>query len=57
MNKGLRSTGMNRSTATAAQLAKLRQLALILVWVGLVWNLVELLVALWCGVEANSIAL
>jgi divalent metal cation (Fe/Co/Zn/Cd) transporter len=48
---------MNRSTVTAAQLAKLRQLALILVWVGLVWNLVELLITLWSGIEASSIAL
>jgi divalent metal cation (Fe/Co/Zn/Cd) transporter len=57
MNKVLRSIGMNRSTATAAQLAKLRHLALILVWVGLLWNIVELLVALWSGIEASSIAL
>ncbi len=48
---------MNRSTATAAQLTKLRHLALILVWVGLGWNLVELLVALWSGIKASSIAL
>jgi divalent metal cation (Fe/Co/Zn/Cd) transporter len=48
---------MNRSTVTAAQLAKLRHLALILVWAGLIWNAVELLVALWSGIEASSIAL
>ncbi len=37
--------------------AKLRSLALMLVWAGLVWNLLELIVALWSGVRAGSVAL
>ena len=35
----------------------LRRKALILVWIGEIWNLLELLFALWAGVAAGSIAL
>lgn len=36
---------------------KLRKTALLLVWIGEIWNLVELVVALWAGLTAGSIAL
>lgn len=37
--------------------SSLRQTALSLVWVGLLWNLVEAGVGLWSGIEASSVAL
>ncbi|MBF8266765.1 MAG: cation efflux protein [Dehalococcoidia bacterium] len=36
---------------------KLRKTALLLVWIGEIWNLVELVVALWSGLGAGSVAL
>ncbi len=39
------------------QLSLLRRNALLLVWIGELWNIGEMAVALWSGVEASSIAL
>ena len=39
------------------QLEKLRRSALVLVIIGLVWNLAEAAVALWSGIHADSVAL
>ena len=35
----------------------LRRTALLLVWIGEIWNLLELVVALWTGIAASSVAL
>ena len=44
-------------TESLASSNSLRKIALALVWAGEIWNLVELGVALWAGVRAESIAL
>lgn len=44
-------------TESLAYMDSLRKKALALVWVGEIWNLVELGVALWAGIGAGSIAL
>lgn len=36
---------------------KLRKTALVLVWIGEIWNLLEMGVALWSGLRAGSVAL
>ena len=36
---------------------QLKKKALLLVWIGEIWNVLEAIVALWSGVEAGSIAL
>ncbi|MBM3956829.1 MAG: cation transporter [Gemmatimonadetes bacterium] len=41
----------------AASIVRWRRQALVLVWVGEVWNLLEAGVALWSGVQAGSVAL
>ena len=48
---------MARGQMISADRETLRRQALLLVWIGLVWNLVEAAVALWSGVRAGSVAL
>jgi divalent metal cation (Fe/Co/Zn/Cd) transporter len=38
-------------------MVKLRKTALLLVWIGEIWNLLEMGVALWSGLRAGSVAL
>jgi divalent metal cation (Fe/Co/Zn/Cd) transporter len=40
-----------------ADLDQLKRKALILVWIGELWNVLEAVVALWSGMEADSVAL
>ena len=46
-----------QGVTTTAQVESLRRRALVLVWIGEVWNLLEMVVALWSGVAASSVAL
>ena len=41
----------------AVESASLRRTALVLVYAGLLWNLVEAVVALWAGAQAGSVAM
>jgi divalent metal cation (Fe/Co/Zn/Cd) transporter len=40
-----------------ADLDSLKRKALVLVWIGEIWNVLEAVVALWLGMEADSVAL
>jgi hypothetical protein len=46
---------INRNSET--DLDQLKKRALVLVWIGEIWNLVEAGVALWSGMGAGSVAL
>ena len=45
------------SRTAGTNLDRLKRQALILVWVGEIWNLLEAAVALWSGIGAGSVAL
>ena len=46
-----------KSTHVQPDLAKLKTQALVLVWIGELWNILEAVVALWSGIGAGSVAL
>ncbi len=48
---------MNSPALSPSRRDALRHKALVLVWIGLLWNSVEAIVALWAGASASSVAL
>lgn len=48
---------MNSDATPPTHYAILRRKALVLVWIGLLWNIAEAVVALWSGFGASSVAL
>jgi hypothetical protein len=48
---------MAKGTAPTVDRHALRRRALLLVWIGEGWNLLEAVVALWSGFSAGSVAL
>ena len=47
----------NQNMQSSTDLDGLRKKALVLVWIGQIWNIFEAVVALWSGIGAGSVAL